>query len=78
MLKKVDHCYCDKCKKEIKEGEKKHRKFYSVYGYDLCENCINEFNEFYNKILNLQKQWEQLEKEYQYGEYLPKEGNNEK
>lgn len=72
MLKRIEHTYCDKCKKEIKEGETVHHEFYSMYCYDLCDNCINEFNEFNSKVEKLKKKWEKLEKEYQYGKYLPK------
>lgn len=73
MLKRIDHVFCDKCKKEIKEREIVYHEFYTAYIYDLCDECYKQFKEFDNKVKRLKNKWEKLEKEYQFGEYLPKE-----
>ena len=73
MKRKIEHVYCDKCKKEIKEGETVNHEFYAHYFYDLCDDCIDNFYKFRNQVDKLKEQWEKLEQIYQYGEYLPKE-----
>ena len=71
MRKRIEHCYCDKCKKEIITDA--HQEYYYQYMYDLCDKCDKEYNEFKIKVEKLKEQWEELEQEYQFGEYLPKE-----
>jgi hypothetical protein len=71
MRKRIEHCYCDKCKKEIIGNSR--QEYYRCFIYDLCDKCYEEYTEFKIKTEKLKEQWEKLEKEYQFGEYLPKE-----
>ena len=34
-LRRVEHCYCDKCKKEVP-----HDEVYCYEGEDVCEDCL--------------------------------------
>jgi len=72
MLKRKEYHICDRCKKEIKEKDINHVA-YTYHFYELCDKCNILFEEFDNKVIKIKKQWEELEKDFKFGEYLPKE-----
>lgn len=72
MKKIKEYHICDRCKKEIREEDIIHVSDYSRY-YELCDDCDNVYIEFKTKVQNLKRKWEELEKEYKFGEYLPKD-----
>lgn len=72
-MKKIKEYYiCDRCKKELQEDD-----FIGVCGdmyfYDLCKECKKDYDEYTEKIKKLEKKWNGITKEYQFGKYLPKE-----
>lgn len=72
MEKTKTYYICDKCKKEIKEEEIQ-RAYYVEWYYELCNECFESFKEFNGKAGKIRNKWEKLEKEYQFGYYLPKD-----
>ena len=72
MLKTKEYHICDRCKKEI-EKEKINFAPYHRWCYELCDECNKDFLKFKNEVEDVEKYWETLEKEYQFGEYLPQE-----
>lgn len=70
MLKTKNYHICDRCKKEIEEIN---FAPYQRYCYELCDKCNKDFLKFKSEVEDLKKYWETLEKEYQFGEYLPQE-----
>ena len=72
MLKTKEYHICDRCKIEI-EKEKINFAPYHSWCYELCDNCNKDFLKFKNEVKNLENYWETLEKEYQFGQYLPQE-----
>lgn len=72
MKKIKEYHICDRCKKEINEEEINLRYDYA-YRYELCDDCDNVYIEFETKVQNLKEKWEELEKEYKFGKYLPKD-----
>lgn len=72
-MKKVrEYHICDRCKKEILKEEINY-VFYNQWCYELCDICKEVFELFEIKVNGLKSQWEELEKEYKFGSYLPKE-----
>lgn len=71
MKKTKEYYICDRCKKEIDEN-KINTKIYLNWYYQLCDDCFKKYKEFDNKIDKLKKEWEKLEKDYEFGDYLPK------
>lgn len=72
MKKIKEYHICDRCKKEMTEEEINLIYDYA-YCYELCDDCSDRFIEFETKIRNLKEKQEELEKEYKFGRYLPKE-----
>ena len=72
MRKIKEYHICDKCKKEI-QVEEIQKAYYVNWYYELCNDCYKTYEEFQSKIKKIENKWEKLEKEYQFGEYLPKE-----
>ena len=73
MLKKVEHCYCDRCKREIKKGETVNYRYYPDLRYELCDDCNKIFEEEEMEYRKLKIEHERMEKEYQLEEYLSDE-----
>lgn len=76
MKKIKEYHICDRCKKEITEEEINLRYDYTNR-YELCDNCDYTYIEFETKVKKLKEKWEELEKEYKFGKYLPKEKEKE-
>lgn len=72
MEKTKKYYICDRCKKELKIDKINHG-FYEMWSYDLCDKCKELFDTFEFKVNSLKSQWEELEKEYKFGLYMPKE-----
>lgn len=72
MKKMKEYHICDRCKKEI-TGKEINEVYDYAYLYELCNDCLKLHNEFERKVKGLKKDWENLEKEYKFGQYLPKE-----
>lgn len=72
MKKIKEYHICDRCKKKINE-EEINLRYYNACSYELCDDCDNVYIEFETKIQNLKEKWGELEKEYKFGKYLPKE-----
>ena len=72
MKKIKEYHICDRCKKEINEEEINLRYDYAGC-YELCDDCDYTYIEFNTKVQNLKEKWEELEKKYKFGKYLPKE-----
>ncbi len=76
-MKKIREYYiCDRCKKELEENKINH-EFYNMWCYDLCDKCKELFNSFETKVNSLKNQWQDLEIEYKFGTYLPREDDLE-
>lgn len=73
MKKTIEIYYCDKCKKQFKEGDTIYNEPYQMWMYELCDDCLKQLKELKSKVDKLKYKWEKLEEEYQFGEYLPKE-----
>lgn len=72
-MKKIREYYiCDRCKKEI-DKDKINKAFYTNWYYELCDDCFEKYKELDDKLDKLKKKWEKLEKEYQFGNYLPED-----
>lgn len=72
-MKKIEEYYiCDRCKSKTSK-----ELLWDVYDYarhyELCDKCKGEFDLYQCKTEKLKKEREKLEKEYKFGEYLPKE-----
>ena len=75
MKKIKEYHICDRCKKEIHKDEINERFDYG-YHYELCDICKDNFDLFQLKVEKLKKKWEELEKEFMFGKYLPKEDSD--
>lgn len=75
-MKKIREYYiCDRCNKEILKEEINYI-YYNQWHYELCDNCKEIFELFEIKVNNLKNQRKELEKEYQFGIYLPEDLEN--
>ena len=72
-MRKIEEYYiCDRCKTKTSK-EKLYDVYDYVYHYELCDVCKGNFDLYQCKVEKLKKEWEELEKEYKFGKYLPKE-----
>lgn len=71
MLKTREYYVCDRCQKEIKEGEEISTVLDTPYRYELCENCKKKYDEMEEKVNKHRKALEEEYKKYQFGEFLP-------
>ena len=62
---------CDRCFKEYEEED-----LYFVADwarrYQLCKECKLEFKEYEGRVKDLEKQIDELAKEYKFGKYIPR------
>lgn len=72
MRKTREYYICDRCKKEI-DKDKINKTFYINWYYELCDDCFEKYKEFDNKLNKIKEKWKKLEKEYQFGDYLPED-----
>lgn len=67
---------CDRCHEEYDETE-----LYLVadwqYRYQLCEKCKLDFKEYEGKVKEIDKQIDDLSKEYKFGRHLPRREQQE-
>ena len=76
MKKTKEYYICDRCKKTIEdysEEENNVTDIYNVYFYDLCKECMVDFNEYKAKLAGLDKTYKTLSEKYKFGRYLPRE-----
>jgi len=72
MKKTREYHICDRCKKEI-DKDKINYTPYEMWFYELCDKCNELFDIFIKQINKLKNEWQDLEIEYQFGTYLPKD-----
>ena len=77
MRKIREVCFCDRCHKELNKDEI-HNVTDWTYRYELCEECAALYKEYDEKIKELDKQIQEVAKEYKFGRYLPREDEDEK
>jgi len=76
MKKTKEYYICDRCKKTIEDYSKKENyvtDVYNGYFYDLCKECMADFNEYKIKLSGLDKTYKTLSEKYKFGRYLPRE-----
>ena len=71
-----EYYICDRCHEEHDEKELWSVSDWMCF-YQLCDNCKQAFKEYEEKRKEIEKQMEDLSKEYKFGRHLPRRDENE-